>query len=258
VSFTVVGSAGFIGSRLVRRLRDAGHACVEVPHGAPLPDGDAGHVVYCAGLTGDVRGRPLDAVEAHVGTLARLLAGCRFDTLLYLSSTRVYDRLSGEVAHEDDELCVQPGSAEDLYAASKIAGEAIALRAGGRVARLSNVYGRAQQPHSFLASAIAQARAGRLVLESSLDSARDYVWVDDVVEALAAIALGGAHDVVNVASGELTTNEAIAELLAQRTGCAVEVEPDAPLVRRPRPDVTRLRDLGVHPSRLLDRLEELL
>jgi nucleoside-diphosphate-sugar epimerase len=257
-NFTVVGANGFVGARLVQRLRADGHACEEVTHDAPLPSGDAGHLVYCAGLTGGFRSRPLDAVDAHVAALAQVIRNCRFDSLVYLSSTRVYDRCADGVAREDDELRILPSAAEDLYAASKIAGEALALRVGGRVARLSNVYGPGQQAHTFLAVALDQALAGRLVLESALDSARDFVPVDQVVEALVAIALTGAHTIYNVASGELTANSAIADLLAERTGCAVEVRDGAPTVRRPRPDVSRLHELGIHPPRLIDCLTMLL
>lgn len=62
---TVLGASGFIGRHLTAELERRGvdhHSPGrhESPGGGPL-----GHVVYCAGVTGDFRRRPLDAAPAR-------------------------------------------------------------------------------------------------------------------------------------------------------------------------------------------------
>jgi nucleoside-diphosphate-sugar epimerase len=195
-----------------------------------------------------------------VGALAALARGGRFESLLYLSSTRVYDRHPGPLAREDDELRLRPQDAGDLYALSKAAGEAVALVAGGRVARLSNVYGPRAAPHDFLASVLREPlERGSVTLESSLDSSRDFVSLADVVGLLERIALEGRERVYNVAGGIAITNRELTDTLAGLTGCAVHVRPGAPRVGRVAIDITRVRDeFGFTPARLLDDLPDLL
>jgi nucleoside-diphosphate-sugar epimerase len=255
--FTVIGGSGFIGSALVQRLEEEGHDCRVPARGENLHGAALGHLVYCAGLTGDWRERPYAAVEAHVTVLASVARTCSFDSLLYLSSTRVYDRHPGPLAREDDELVSTP---RDLFALSKAMGEAVALASGGRVARLSNVHGPRMEPHAFLADVLSGATgAGRVALESTLDSSRDFVSVADAVGLLVRIALGGAEQIYNVASGTPVTNGELTDALARLTGCEVVVLPNAARVVRPAIDIGRARaEFGFEPARLLDELPGLL
>ena len=92
--FTVIGAGGFIGGRLAAALRARGDSVYAPARGDEgLFDQDLGSVFYCAGLTGDFHVRPFETVEAHVGLLVQVLAKARFERLIYLSSTRVYDSL---------------------------------------------------------------------------------------------------------------------------------------------------------------------
>ncbi|MCW2992098.1 MAG: Nucleoside-diphosphate-sugar epimerase [Solirubrobacterales bacterium] len=257
--YTVIGAGGFIGRHLVDHLRAQGRACWAPARGESLAGRDLGHVILCAGTTGDWARRPFETVDAHVALPAALVRDGGFASLLYLSSTRVYDRHPGALAHEDDELRVRPGEPGDLYAMSKLAGEAAVLAGGGRVARLANVYGPQMDEHAFLAMLLRDAAGGRIRLESSLDSARDFVSVADVVAILARIAAGGRERVYNVASGRTVTNRELSDALMRLTGCEREVAPAAPVRRRPPVCTVRIRDeFGFAPARLADELPALL
>ena len=61
--FTVVGAAGFVGTRVCATLQARG-AQVWVPaRNEPWPwEVPLGHVIYCAGLTADYLARPFDTV----------------------------------------------------------------------------------------------------------------------------------------------------------------------------------------------------
>ncbi|GGH57207.1 sugar nucleotide oxidoreductaseepimerase [Comamonas phosphati] len=223
--FTVIGASGFIGGRLAEHLRNRGHSVWAPSRGeAALLERPLGHVVYCAGLTGNFRTRPFDTIEAHVGLLAQMLRHACFDSLLYLSSTRVYQGAAS--TDEDAALQVCPHDPSYLYNLSKLTGESLCHasgRTGVRVARVSNVVGPGMDPRSgnLVADLLHQARSGRVELQTSPASAKDYVHLDDAVDWLARIALSGRAKVYNVASGQQTTHAQWLHWLQACTGCSV-------------------------------------
>lgn len=257
---TVLGSSGFIGSHLVRHLRDSGVAFQEPARDESLSGRQLGDVIYCIGLTGDFRDRPYDAVEAHVCKLLDVVRNCAFDSILYLSSARVYIRNHG-LAREEDDLSVNPLHFDDLYNLSKATGESIVLSLGakGRVARPSDVYG-AGQNGTFLSSILQEAeRHGTITLRSSLQSSRDYVSVIDIAEMLVKVALQGQRRIYNLASGTPVTHAAVTEAIARLTGCTVTVAEDAPHVVLPQIDTDRIRtEFGFRPAHVLDQLPSLI
>ena len=125
--FTILGASGFIGSHLVKFLRTKGFELLALRREESLR-GDLGHVIYCIGLTADFRTRPLDAMEAHVSRLVEVLRQNNFISLLYLSSTRVYQRLPlDSMADETAIIPVDTNDPSDIYNLSKLAGESICL-----------------------------------------------------------------------------------------------------------------------------------
>jgi nucleoside-diphosphate-sugar epimerase len=161
---TVVGASGFIGSHLVKRLEKYKLQFQAVRRDDEIPYGNLGDVVYCIGLTADFRSRPFDTVDAHVCTLLDLVKNHEFDSLLYLSSTRVY--AGADSTEEDRALRVNPQDPSDLYNISKMMGEAITLNCGrtGRVARISNVYGSDFTSDNFLPSILRQSVNGEKIV----------------------------------------------------------------------------------------------
>ena len=214
--FTVLGSAGFVGAHLLERLCQQGRAVF-----APARDDESwldkelGHVFYCIGLTNDFQTRPFDTVEAHVSLLARLLQKGRFERLIYLSSTRLYDSLAAAQGSELALLQFDPTNSRHLYDLSKALGENLCLtQSAGRacVARLACVYSATLEEGGFLAQLLPRAAMGEsFALDSSPGYSRDYVHIDDVTSLLQAILLSDKQGIYNVASGRNTSN---AELLA--------------------------------------------
>lgn len=261
--FTVLGSSGFIGSHLLTHLQAEGHDC-DAPAREETLNGDLGHVVYCIGLTADFRRHPWDTLEAHVGKLVDLLRNNRFDSLLYLSSTRVYQRLPTEhIADEDAVLPVNPADPSDLYNLSKLAGEAACLAHPSpavRIARLANVYGPDPNSDNFLSAVLREALvSNRVELQSALSSVKDYVSIQDVVHALRSIALEGRQRLYNVASGHNVSNREIAGWLRQFTGCEVKVNTGAPVVKFPLISIARLQgEFDLQPVSLEGKMTTLI
>lgn len=247
-SATVLGAAGFVGSRLTGRLRADGWDVWAPARGEPgLFERDLGVVFYCAGLTADYDARPFDTVEAHASLLSELIRAGRFERLVYCSSTRLYDGQRKAEAHEAEALVLDPADPRRVYDLSKALGENLTLaRTGGRgaVARLSNVYGWAPGSPGFLSEWLLKAPATRdLVLESSPNIARDYIHLDDTVDALVAIAARG-QGIYNVAAGRLTTNADIARVF-ESAGWWVTFTGNANPPPPPNAVADRLASLGV-------------
>lgn len=253
--FTVLGGRGAIGSRLVAALQARGDE-VWAPQrdDANVLAKPLGHVIYAIGVTGDFRSRALDTVQAHVCALVPVLRHASFESLLYLSSTRVYG--AQPRGTEESVLQVDPQDPSDLYNLSKLMGESMCLCSGRsdvRVARLSNVVGAEDgDSANFLPSLLREARAGCITLRTDPASAKDYIHVDDVVDLLPRIATQGRHTVYNVASGEQLTHGQWLDYLVARTGCTVQVQAQAPLLRFAPVDTTRIRaEFGFAPRPVL-------
>ena len=259
-TFTVLGASGYIGSRLVVHLQAQGHTVWAPARGAaevftrPL-----GHVIYCVGLTADFRTRPFDTVDAHVGLLTEVLRRAQFDSLLYLSSTRVYIRAAS--TNEEAPLAVAPGDPSYLYNLTKLTGESLCHasgRAAVRVARLSNVVGPGMDAASgnLVADLLHQAQGGHIVLRSDPQSAKDYVHVDDLLDWLPRIALQGRFTVYNVASGVQTTHAQWLAWFRTQYANTSEVQEGAQLQCFAPIDVARLRgEFGAVARRIWDGLE---
>lgn len=225
---TIIGGKGFIGRHLATRLVAAGWNCY-VPERQEISIGqeDLGHVFYCAGLTADYLLRPFDTVEAHVSLLSRILQGDRFESLVYLSSTRLYDSQPGLAGEEEMPLLLTPANPRHLYDLSKALGESLCLATGkgrARIARLSCVYKDHTDAEGFLPlllRRIITENCSSLEVDSSPSFARDYIAVDDVIEALMLIVTQGRQSIYNVASGENTSNKSLFSILTEISGCRI-------------------------------------
>lgn len=260
MKFTVLGANGYVGSHLATYLREKGHECLTPTRDdASIFSQPLGHVIYCIGLTADFRYRPYDTARAHVGVLTEVLEKCNYESLLYLSSTRVYAR--SQTASEDSLLYTDPTNGSDLYNLTKMTGEALCFATSSekvRVVRLSNVYGDDWGSENFLASVVRDAVEKKHVLmRTSPASAKDYVYIGDVVEMLPEIALHGQQRLYNLAAGRNVNNRDLLDELAALTGCSVAYAAQAPTIIFPLVSINRLvREFGFRPAQWGDVLQQ--
>lgn len=262
MKFTVLGGNGFVGSHLTEYLRAANHE-VHVPGRNTLPDPlqPLGHVIYSIGLTGDFRNRPFEAIDAHVTTLALWLKNCLFDSMLYLSSTRVYGTQEVDTS-ETASITTHP-DVDGLYDLSKLLGESLCStqnRDSIKVARLSNIYGPGMSEHTFLGSVIRSASSCQsFKIGEHPVSSKDYISIRDAVCCIEKIVLHGKHRLYNVASGENATHREIADALLSRLPVKISFDTDTGLRRFPLIDTARLQaEFPFTPIRLLDELPGLI
>lgn len=258
---TILGSTGFIGLHLKQKLDLLGITYLAPRKDEDLEGKDLGTIIYCIGLTADFRERPLDTVEAHVCQLLEIIRHSVFQKIIYLSSTRVYDAAM-RIAEEDAVFHVAPNNPSDLYNISKLMGEAIihSLADRGCIVRLSNVYGNDLGSGNFLSRIIREAlTAKRVILETAMDSEKDYISVNDVVTLLIQIASQGSRRVYNIASGLNISNQEIMDQLSLLTGCEVEVKEDAKTIKFPPISTNLIRsEFAFEPQNLLMGLENLI
>jgi len=257
--FTIFGSKGFVGSNLTEYLSQAG-----IDFYAPERDDSTifqknlGHVVYCIGLTADFRERPFDTVKAHVSYLAYVLEHAKFDSFLYLSSTRVYKK--ADKTNENVSIKVNSLEEEDLYNISKIMGESLCFSSkipNVRVARISNIFGKDFSSNNFLISILRDAIIdGKIIFKTSLSSEKDYINIDDVVKMLFLIAQKGRHKIYNVASGVNISNRTLAKKIKNILKCKIEVIKNAETVIFPKISINRISsEFNFQPIPMLDTID---
>jgi nucleoside-diphosphate-sugar epimerase len=258
---TILGASGFIGSAIVKRLEST-HLEYRTPgRDDDLAGQQLGDVIYCIGLTADFREKPFDTIDAHVCKMVEVLRGCDFDSLLYLSSTRVYNS-ERSIAREEDPIQVSPLNPDEFYNISKIMGESLAFASGKkvRVARVSNVFGEDFTSSNFLATIIKEAlSAKQLTIQAAPLSEKDYVSVDDVACGLIDIASRGRHEIYNIAGGKNVSNECLMSKIGELTGVKVTFQLGAPASISPQISIERMEnEFAFKPARILDELEMLV
>lgn len=218
---SIVGSAGFLGSAIVRAARSQGHSVAEFGRSNPVvvdgrvsPDVEnSSHIVWAAGSLSPVvaQERPdlvREELAAFEAALSALSARAPHLAVILLGSGGTAYDVSDPAPHSETSP-VGPASAYGRY---KLAQEEV-LRESGlahTVLRVANAYGpgqlgaRGQGVLAFWMRAILSGQPIQIL--GSTDVARDYIYVDDVAGAvIAAMSTEGAPSVLNVGSGTPTT-----------------------------------------------------
>jgi UDP-glucose 4-epimerase len=264
MNYLITGAAGFLGSTLANMLASEGHQVRGIDD---LSTGDPQALSKDVHFTrGDVNDRPklwtllqdVDCVyhlaarvsvpesilypreynAVNVGGTVSLMEAMRdvgVKRVVFASSGAIYG--DQEIQPLTEGQTPRPSSP---YAVSKLAAEYY-VRTIGRLwgietvcLRIFNAYGPGQHlPASnppvvpyFLRQAV---RNGTLVIFGDGNQTRDYIYVDDVVAAMAASSTAPSIDqlVINVGSGIETSTRSLANLVISITGSKAYVVPNA-------------------------------
>lgn len=292
----LTGATGFIGRHLVERLLRDGHRVTAMVHETPLPDvdsrsglstiradvtdyetmtqiGEHDLIVHLAGAVSVASAleNPRDAFDVNTAGVQNVLERARADgveAFVYASSAAVYG--------PPDQLPVSERSAvapNHPYAGSKLAGEHLVesySRAYGidaATVRPFTTYGPGQPADSLVAEILRQATAGASEIRlGNLYPTRDFVYVEDVVDGIAAVidALDESYEVYNIGSETEHSIAEVVEYVLDLTDSEADIvsrdgRSDAVEIERIVADCTKLRATGWSPQfDLRDGLEETL
>ena len=259
--YTIFGGKGFIGRNIAEKLNENNiEFFIPEKNDDKIYEKKLGKVIYCAGLTSDFRERPYDTVEAHVNYLSKILKNASFETFVYISSTRVY--FSSTYGNEESYLSVNPNNPDDLFNISKLMGESLCLNSGKdniKIARISNVFGDDFTSNNFIYSIIKDAvEKKEIILNTTLDSEKDYIRIDDVVNMILKLSNKGKSGIYNVATGKNISNEFITSRLKKMTNCNIKVSENATAIKFPIINICKIKEefnfIPLEPEDLIEEL----
>lgn len=285
----ITGAAGFLGSTLANQLLEEGHEIralddLSTGNEEALDEGvlftrgnvmdrpklwtllqDVECVFHLAARVSVQESvlYPREYNETNVGGTVSVMEAMRdvgVKRVVFTSSGAVYGAQDQQPLHE--EMSPNPDSP---YAVSKLSGEYY-VRTIGQLwgietvgLRIFNAYGPGQHlPASHppvIPNYLKQATGkGTLVIHNSGDQTRDFVYVDDVVRAIAAAATASDvnGEIINVGSGREASVRELAEEVLALTGDRAEVVHNPKSsggVKRMRADISRAQKLlGYKPQ----------
>jgi nucleoside-diphosphate-sugar epimerase len=262
VKVAVIGSAGFIGRRLLALLDEAGHVAVGIDTVGDdasttvcdirtdgLRDALAGvdAVVHLAAISRDQDcANDLDlALSINIGATQNVLDAARangVEQLVFASSEWVYGDVAGQDAQREDEP-IDVNRLTSTYALTKVFAERL-LDAGWRsdpstsvtVLRFGIVYGPRPSNWSAVENLYNQVKSGEVEVRGSLRTARRFIHVDDVCRGIIASLGHEGFDVFNISGDELVSLGDVIEQSASILGRqpkVLELDPSAVTVRNP-------------------------
>lgn len=224
----VTGSSGFLGTHVVKVLREQGAdvtavARRSIPHAVVVekysdcPEGDL--LIHLAEEPDRNKVEQLGEVYFKEATdLVELLTARFAGKVIYGSSGSVYgDRKASSFREED------PVSITDLYSRLKIHNENKVLEAGGNVIRISNMYGFGMSSNNVLSKIISQIHQSEPIRLWSSRPIRDFINVEDVAGLIVRMAYKVNAQVYNAGSGVGTSIGELASLIMSAAGVKKEL-----------------------------------
>ncbi len=296
----VTGSGGFIGSHVVERLVREGasvramlrytsrgqRGCLDfVPNdvlaNVAITLGDvrdfdavrevmrgADAIFHLAALIGIPYSyeHPQEVIDTNiVGTSNILLAAKELGSLERIVLTSTSEVYGSAITVPMDEN--HPLQAQSPYSATKIAGDALGVsfaRSFGlpiSIIRPFNAYGPRQSARAVIPTIIAQAVSGATLKLGTLETTRDFTFVEDTARAF--VEIGGAEaalgEIVNAGSGREVAIRDVVLKIAEITGRDLGIEVDQQRMRPQNSEVSRLLSDSSKAERLAGwRAETLL
>jgi len=218
----IAGSTGFIGTALINNLnkiypkvlgltREQISVINEPQRQESHSDGDV--LIYLAESNdiNFVNNQSLTYKDEAIGRLNGFI-NRGFEKIIYASSATLYS--DKDLTPKTEEHSV---TSNDLYSELKITSESIVLENNGVVLRLSNVYGKGMSKINVFSDIIRQINNDEVHLKS-LKPVRDFISIDDVVNAFNKSIYYQGSGIFNIASGISVSIGDLASIFLEESG----------------------------------------
>lgn len=230
----ITGGTGFIGSHLVKKLQEHGMPVILYPQDVRKPftvNEELSCIIHLAAIfTPRKTKSEYEVYETNIrGTLNALECSKEKKAkFIFMSTCAVYGDQKKETAEESDER--NPNNA---YGRSKSLGEDLCKAYSEEhgvsciILRVFNCYGPGQQKKFFIPMAINALNVKNTLRLQRKATTRDYVYVDDVVEAIIkAVDYRGKETTFNIGTGKSWRVDEVVKLIEQVNGKKLDYEFD--------------------------------
>lgn len=190
---------------------------------------------------------PQEVIDTNVGGTSNVLLAAKelgsLERIVLTSTSEVYGSAVRVPMDED-----HPLQAQSPYSATKIAGDALGVSFAKSfglpvtIIRPFNAYGPRQSARAVIPTIISQAVSGSALRLGTVETTRDFTFVEDTARAF--LQIGGAEaaigQVVNAGSGREIAIRDVVVKVAEITGRTLEVEADERRMRPQASEVSRL------------------
>lgn len=221
-SIVITGATGFIGRALSKKLEEKKEfSVIKVTRSQEQEFGFNSVVSYEKTPPGDILihlAEDPDRLRVNnmgnhyrrkTGIVMESLLKKRYKKIVYCSSSIVYGDQGTKLYKEN-----MPTYAEDIYSISKLENEDRVLLSGGVVVRFSNVIGVGMSKNNVLSKILEGLSGKDSISIRNPKPIRDFICIDDVVEAIFSLIKVDAPGIYNIGSGiETSINKLVETVL---------------------------------------------
>ncbi|HEY4521145.1 MAG TPA: NAD-dependent epimerase/dehydratase family protein [Candidatus Paceibacterota bacterium] len=228
----IIGGTGFIGSVLVDVLDLHEEASVSVVHSQPLKEVIPSRALYYRlsaeepALEGLMAAHDVVVVlirphKKAMQNIASAIKKAQPKHVIYASTSLLYGDLDSAQA-EDARLDPITPHEHSKFEEERLLKTAAKNKTVLTIARLGSVYGD-RHSNGIISRAFHALFRDEPIEARSLSSVRDYIHVDDVAQALAALALGSPrqHEIINISGGVGADLEKVLHLIEGVAGTSI-------------------------------------
>ena len=205
----ITGATGFIGIALCRKLEEKKEYSVikvtrsqegmtgffRVTNYQQTPSGDI--LIHLGEDSDRARVNKMgDPYRKNTGEVIESLSIKGYKKIVYCSSSIVYGDKGTRPYKEN-----MPTYADDIYSIAKLENEDRVLSLGGIVVRFSNVIGNGMSKNNVLSDIIRQLSKQTSITIRNIKPIRDFILIDDVVDAIVRLIQKETSGVFNIGSG---------------------------------------------------------
>lgn len=212
----ITGASGFIGNSVYLKLKSLSYNVVRVSRQKKdsffysnnylsLPDGD---ILIHLGESSNRALVNLRGEKAYLDNqkVIKHINEKKYTKVIYASSAAVYGDKSANPRKEKEKIIPT-----DNYSKIKLFSEETLNHSNNIILRLANVYGKGMSKENVISDILSQINQSGPIILKNLIPTRDFIYIDDVVDAFLIAIKSKQRGIFNVGSGTSTSIGALAK-----------------------------------------------